>query len=455
MFDWLRRRSRPPERRPPPRENQSSPPAVTLRWLLGLSGYLSDGSNESIRFRENIESPNIRLAELQEWAGQCLEPPPDEQRLFALQDIVNSLGTRLGFQVEYGVYHAENADWMPFDGLWRLREDLYLGVEVFSEPLERIDFSQLARDLASLERNPAIGKAETVACFILCAGASAEIEAAVRVSPLHDRIRLLPLGTLFDLLRMDQEGVLNRRQLPVLLRPFSPVGVHKLLAFLEDFIGAYEGESPAEPARNPELPSAPPPPKVPEVSLESIVELHDSGAPGEARDRLTAYLSAHPEDPLAWEVAAEWARDEGDMEAAIRAYKAALSRDRTRSAPVVALATIYRERGEYSTALGLLDAAGGLKAPHPVLLERSRLLLVMNHLEEAEEAAQAAHAASAGTPALKLLGRARQARGDLEGAVAAYATSLDQDPDDLETRDLLETAQRAAQLAEPLSKTGS
>lgn len=462
MFEWIQRLSKgkPRSVAMAPRPSRSTPPAVTLRWLLGLSGVLADGSNESIRFRENVESQNIRLAELEEWTGEALEAPHDEQRLFALQDIVNSLGTRLGFQVEYGAYEASNADWMPFDGLWRLREDLYLAVEVFSDPLERVDFSRLEKDLGALARNPAVGKADTVACFVLCAGADPTIEDQIRTSRLHDRIRLIPLPTLFDLLRMDAEGVLARDQLPVLLRPFSAVGVHTLLQFLEAFIGAYRGAPAGAPAADPEAPVAapppPPPPVPPTVTLDRALALYRRGSRHEAQEELRTYLKAAPADAEAWETAADWAREDGDLETAERAYHAALTRDPSRVGPVLAIAMIRREQGDLEGGLAVLDEAGGDRdEPAPILVERSRLLLALSRPDEAEAVAQQAHAAGGGNEALRLLARARRAGNDLEGAEAALITALEADDTDQEARELLDALSEERRLSEPLQKTGS
>jgi hypothetical protein len=432
--------------------------------LLGLSGRLSDGSNESIRFRENIESPNIRLPELKDWTVEALSGPPDEQHMFALQDIVNSLGTRLGFQVEYGAYQPGNARWMPFDGLWRLTEGLYLGVEVFSDPLERIDFSRLKHDLDSLARNPVIAQAETVACFILCQGSSPSIAQQIRSSSLHGRIRLLPLETLFDLLRMDLEGILSRRQLSVLLRPFDPVGVHDVLGFLEDFIDAYKlapeaaGE-PSAPAPSPiPLPSPGPPSLVPvprQLSLEEILVGYQADEPERARSLLDSYLSEHPEDALAWETSGNWALEAGDLEAAQRAFQASLARDNSRRTPTLGLASIYRKQGDLQAALTVLDQAGGLQAPYPILVERSLVLLEAQDFQEAEQTAQVAHAASGGAEALCLLGRARQGMQDHDGAVAALKMAREQDPDSTEIESLLQRSLQELSLQEALPPTGS
>lgn len=439
MFDFFGKRKKAPEGPPEPPRRPNGEPRVTLRWLLGLSGQLTDGSNESIRFRENIESPNIVLPELQDWSKEALEDPSDPQRIRALQDLVNSLGGRLGFQVEYGAYDPANADWMPFDGLWRVSPDLYLAVEVFSRPLESVDLKGLERDLMQLSANPAVRGADTVACFVLCQGATPQVSDEIRTSAVHDRIRVLPLPTLFDLLRMDDEKILDRNQLPVLLRPFSPVGVHRLLAFLEDFFAAYpEKASTFEAGASPEAPPAPAPKAPAGITLASIQRLHQEGDLETARERLQAYLGAHPEDGAGWELAGRWAKEAGNLEASLDALRQALMREPGRVSATTFLAALLREQGQYSSALEILDGAGGLQAPAPVLLERAEVLLAMENPQEAAQAAQAAHAGGGDLAAMRLLGRAREASGDVDGARSAYRAVLERDGEDALARGRLE-----------------
>ncbi len=454
VFDWFRKEPRRPRPAPPSDPPAGGSPQVTLRWLLGLSGDLLDGSNESLRFRENIESPNIRLRELRDWCQEALAVPGDPQRERALQDLVNSLGVRLGFQVQYGVYEQSHAGWMPFDGLWRVDESLYLAIEVFAARLEGIDLARLDRDLSALVRNPVVAGTRPVACFVLCQGADPAIEDLIRRSSLHDRIRILPLGTLFDLLRMDQEKVLDRAQLPVLLRPFSPTGVHNLLAFLEQFLTAEPSQRHGfEGTRDPEKFQPAAPAASLDVSLESIKALYQEGQRRAARERLKTYLSVHPDDPAGWEVAGDWAREQGDLESAIRAYRATLSRDSGCEGAVRSLSALYRERGEYRSALEILDQAGGLSVSATLLEERALLLLTMGEAAMAEEAAGAAQARGGGAGALRLLGRAREATGDREGAVSAYRRALDLEPEDRETASRLD--QLSVPTGEALSKTGT
>lgn len=449
MLDWLTRvlgRSRKGSASPPP--VPQGPAMVTLGWLLGLSGNLADGSNESVRFRENIESRNIHLGELRKWCAEALESPPDPQRLFALQDLVNSLGGRLDFDVEYGAYEAENATWMPFDGLWRVREDLYLAVEVFSVRLERLDLRRIERDLATLAQNPAVRRATTVACLVLCGGADPSLQDQIRLSSLHDRIRLLPLDTLFELLRMDLEGVLDRRQLPILLRPFSPVGVDTLLGFLDRFLEAFgaPGEAPA-PAVHPPNPDSG---RLRE--LETIARSYHTADRRLAKERLKTFLSDHPDDPAGWELAGDWATDEGDPETAARAYRAALVRDPQSATAASRLSQLLRGRGEHEAALEVLEKVGGLSARLPVLLERATLLLDMNQGPAAVEAAQAAHAAGGGSGALRLLVRARELAGDRSGLLAALRQLSELEPGETALRERISALEAELQ---PLAKTAT
>ena len=54
---------------------------------------------------------------IQQYANNCLEQPFQGSG-YALQDIVNEIGNRLGFNVEAGLYQGKPGK-IGFDGIWR------------------------------------------------------------------------------------------------------------------------------------------------------------------------------------------------------------------------------------------------------------------------------------------------------------------------------------------------
>jgi hypothetical protein len=78
----------------------------TLEDLLELTGGLADDV-ASARFRKAIEDSNISsLEDLEQWVKECLEKSGEKFNK-ALQDIINAVGKRLGFDVAYGLYKGK------------------------------------------------------------------------------------------------------------------------------------------------------------------------------------------------------------------------------------------------------------------------------------------------------------------------------------------------------------
>src|ERR1700732_5147695 len=78
------------------------------------AGRLLDASDASKEFRNFLSCIPSEL--LQRYAKDCLGESFDD-RGFALQDVVNEVGTRLGFFVTAGRYRGTSSE-IGFDGLW-------------------------------------------------------------------------------------------------------------------------------------------------------------------------------------------------------------------------------------------------------------------------------------------------------------------------------------------------
>src|SRR4029077_3062918 len=77
-------------------------------------GKLRDGGVASKEFRDYLAA--VPSSFLSRYAGDCLADKFDGSGL-ALQDVINEVGTRLGFRVEQGRYRGTPGE-IGFDGLW-------------------------------------------------------------------------------------------------------------------------------------------------------------------------------------------------------------------------------------------------------------------------------------------------------------------------------------------------
>lgn len=90
------------------------------------NGRLTNGSATSIEFRHLLGHAPIEKFEA--FVASCLGDPFKESGL-ALQDVVNEIGRRLGFAVDFGSYTGSQVD-AAYDGLWTSPAGWQLVVEV-------------------------------------------------------------------------------------------------------------------------------------------------------------------------------------------------------------------------------------------------------------------------------------------------------------------------------------
>ncbi len=78
----------------------------TLAQILSFAvdGKLKDNNSTSLEFRELLDQVPFKL--LKQFADSCLTEKFEDGG-FALQDIINQIGTRLGFTSEHGLYRGK------------------------------------------------------------------------------------------------------------------------------------------------------------------------------------------------------------------------------------------------------------------------------------------------------------------------------------------------------------
>jgi len=89
-------------------------------------GHLRDGSPAATDFREYLDL--IPASLLSQYCQQCLDEAFQESGL-ALQDLINYVGKRLGFEVEFGRYRGNQRS-IGFDGIWKFPSGHQAVVEV-------------------------------------------------------------------------------------------------------------------------------------------------------------------------------------------------------------------------------------------------------------------------------------------------------------------------------------
>lgn len=164
-------------------------------------GLLKDGSATSHEFRDFLA--HIPSDALARYAVQCLELKFADSG-FALQDLVNQIGKRLGFQIDYGRYRGVQKD-IGFDGLWRANDGTTILVEVKTTDVYRLSLDVTATYRKKLLEKERIAEAKSSILYVVGRYDTGELEAQVRGSRHAWDIRLVSVDSLLNLLRIKEE----------------------------------------------------------------------------------------------------------------------------------------------------------------------------------------------------------------------------------------------------------
>lgn len=165
------------------------------------SGKLKDGSNASDELREFLlQVPTLFL---NRYAEECLTEK-FEGNGFALQDIVNQAGRRLGFSITDGRYRGIVGHEIGFDGLWHSADGHGIVVEVKTSDAYRIDLNIIANYRRSLIKEGRITEDHSSILIIVGREDTGDLEAQIRGSKHAWDIRLISVDALLRLVSLKE-----------------------------------------------------------------------------------------------------------------------------------------------------------------------------------------------------------------------------------------------------------
>jgi hypothetical protein len=201
------------------RENRAQLLAKQIQQIIPFAGEgkLRDGSTTSAELRELLSLVPLDL--LKSYADQCLQESFTDSGL-ALQDIVNQVGTRLGFSVEYGRYHGVRNQ-PGHDGLWASEDGRAILVEVKTTDAYRIDLNTLAGYRKTLIQAGKISEANSSILIVVGRQNTGDLEAQVRGSKHAWDIRMISVQALLKLMSIKErlENPLVLKQIRSILTP--------------------------------------------------------------------------------------------------------------------------------------------------------------------------------------------------------------------------------------------
>ena len=201
--------------------NQLKDKQISQLITFAGEGNLRDGNIASKEFREFLGIIPSNL--LERYSQECLDKAfPDSG--IALQDIVNEIGRRLGFEVESGRYRGSRGA-VGFDGLWHSPKENWIVIEVKTTDAYRIELDKLAEYRKRLKEEGRFREDSSSILIVVGREDTGGLEAQIRGSRYAWDIRLISVEYLIRLLHLkeDVEDPLIAERIRAVL---IPEGVH-------------------------------------------------------------------------------------------------------------------------------------------------------------------------------------------------------------------------------------
>lgn len=196
------------------------------QWVVAAgSGKLTDRSDTSRDMRDLLRI--VDFEQLRKFATQCLESKSTAG--LALQDVINAIGERLGFVVEYGLYQGTSRN-AGFDGLWSADGD-YIVVEVKTTDAYRMALATGRRYVDRLIDERALPRDRCSILYVVGRFDTGDFEAQFRGSQLAWTARIVSVDALCRLLAISATlgDPQDRRKIYSLLRPFEYTKVDDII----------------------------------------------------------------------------------------------------------------------------------------------------------------------------------------------------------------------------------
>jgi len=209
------------------RADRESVLSLSLEQVVTLAGdgQLKDNNETSSEFRLFLKE--IEGEKLTEFANYCLEKAFTNSGQI-LQDVVNEIGRRLGYQVENGRYQGVRNE-IGFDGIWSINEESTV-VEVKTTDAYTIKLDVIAKYRDRLIEESRI-KQNSPILIVIGRNDTQSLEAQVRGSQHAWSIRLISIDSLSKLMEVNINSQSSEvtDKIHQLLKPFDYTRLDKIV----------------------------------------------------------------------------------------------------------------------------------------------------------------------------------------------------------------------------------
>ncbi|MCS5707048.1 hypothetical protein NZK27_12720 [Synechococcus sp. FGCU-3] len=185
------------------KENPGQIRGKRVDQIIGFAGdgKLGDGNSAPAEFRDFLSRIPGEL--VRQYANDCLENAFKDSG-FALQDIVNEVASRLGFQVESGRYRGVRNE-IGFDGIWTAPNSHSIVVEVKTTDAYRLPIETVATYRRRLISSGKIAEDHSSILIVVGREDTGELEAQIRGSRHAWDVRLISIDAFLRLLKIKQD----------------------------------------------------------------------------------------------------------------------------------------------------------------------------------------------------------------------------------------------------------
>ncbi len=205
----------------------------SLSQIIGIihDGSLKDGNLTSKQFRDWLN--NVDSVSLARFINDCLSDKKFENSGLALQDIVNQIGSRLEFEIEYGLYQGLRNS-IGFDGIWKSKDGYSLIVEVKTTDAYRISLDTISTYRKKLAAEGIIEIEKSSILIVVGRQDTGDLEAQIRGSKHAWDIRLISTESLLQLLKLKENfnDLKTINQIKELLKPKEYTRIDSLIQMI-------------------------------------------------------------------------------------------------------------------------------------------------------------------------------------------------------------------------------
>lgn len=231
---------------------------VTIEPVLRLLGESLSDSYESARnrFRQFIEEPQWTINDYRAWIAECIaKGNRSEGRIYynALQDLIVSIGKRLGFEIRYGRYTGSSSE-VANDGCWIGKDAFYVLTEVKTSawPVESV--GQLGGYRQDYAHQNGVPLGQVSGLYIIISGEFTALVDQIKGSDHRSVLRIISFEHLLKLwqLKTDLEPIAGpdeaAAKVQKLLLPIESVNVGEFIDVIMEIaaLRSASGESEEE-----------------------------------------------------------------------------------------------------------------------------------------------------------------------------------------------------------------